>query len=416
MTRESSRLRVDQATTGRARRRVLVCTPFPPRLDARHGGKATAQLLLRLAERHDVALLYLRRPADDRVDPAIAARCEYVEDVAHAGGRVPRRLVWGFGVLRGLPPWATDCRSADYARRLERLLEEWRPEVVEIHLQVMAQYVGAAERRNLPRILVDYDPGSAWAHELLVRTKGPRRLLRHMEVAAWKRYEHATRPRFDAIVVFAERDVAAVQASAGGASVVRIAYAVDVPARPLNPAGSDPPTVLFVGGFAHHPNVDGALWLGRSIFPRVVERVPDARLQIVGHEPGPEIRALAGGAVSVHASVPDVTPYLDRAAVVVAPIRIGGSMRMKVVEALASGKALVATPRAAEGVEAIAGERFLLAANDDELVETISGLLLDRDRRRALGTSARAWAEANLGWDRGVEDVERLYDELVTAA
>jgi polysaccharide biosynthesis protein PslH len=172
---------------------------------------------------------------------------------------------------------------------------------------------------------------------------------------------------------------------------------------------------LFVGGFAHHPNIDAALWLARSIFPRILERVPGARLEIVGHEPGPEIRALAAGAVSVHASVPDVTPYLDRAAVVVAPIRIGGSMRMKVVEALALGKALVATPRAAEGVEAIPGEEFLLAADDDELVDAIAGLLLDRDRRRALGERARSWAETNLGWDRGVEDFERLYAELVDA-
>lgn len=417
MRSESQRVGpVEQRAADDARRRVLVCTPFPPRLDARHGGKATAQLLLRLAERHDIGLLCLRGAGDDPVDPAIADRCEYVEEVPHAAaGRVPRRLVWALGVLRGLPPWATDCRSADYAARLERVLGEWRPEIVEIHLQVMAQYVGAAERRNLPRILVEYDPGSAWAHELLTRTTGPRRLLRHVEVAAWRRYEQATRPRFDTIVVFAERDVAAVQPTAGGASILKIAYAVDVPSRPLDPEGSGPPTVLFVGGFAHHPNVDAALWLARSIFPRILERVPEARLEIVGHEPGPEIRELDGGAVSVHASVPDVTPYLDRAAVVVAPIRIGGSMRMKVVEALALGKALVATPRAAEGVEAIAGDKFLLAADDDELVDAIAGLLLDRDRRRALGERARSWAETNLGWDRGVEDFERLYDELVDA-
>ncbi len=416
MRSESSTGPLEQRAADNARRRVLVCTPFPPRLDARHGGKATAQLLLRLAERHDMALLCLRGAGDDPVDPAIADRCEYVEEVAHVvAGRVPRRLVWALGVLRGLPPWATDCRSADYSARLERLLGEWRPEIVEMHLQVMAQYVGAAERRNLPRILVEYDPGSAWAHELLTRTAGPRRLLRHVEVAAWRRYERATRPRFDTIVVFAERDVAAVQPTAGGASILKIAYAVDVPSRPLDPAGSGPPTVLFVGGFAHHPNIDGALWLAQSIFPRVLERVPEARLEIVGHEPGPEIRELAGGAVSVHASVPDVTPYLDRAAVVVATIRIGGSMRMKVVEALALGKALVATPRAAEGVDAIAGEKFLLAADDDELVDAIAGLLLDRDRRRALGERARSWAETNLGWDRGVEDFERLYDELVDA-
>jgi glycosyltransferase involved in cell wall biosynthesis len=110
-----------------------------------------------------------------------------------------------------------------------------------------------------------------------------------------------------------------------------------------------------------------------------------------------------------------VTPYIDRAAVVVAPIRIGGSMRMKVLEALAAGKALVATPRAAEGVEATPGEHYLLAEDEDELVDNLARLLLDPEVRRRLGEQARAWATENLGWDRGLAAFERLYDGVLRA-
>jgi polysaccharide biosynthesis protein PslH len=394
-------------------RRVLVCTPFTPRLDARHGGKATSQLLLHLAERNEIALLCLRAPDEDGVDPAIAERCAVVEEVpVRRSAIVPRRLVWGIGMLAGLPPWAADCRSHEYAAALERLLEDWRPQVVELHLQVMAQYVRRMGDRDVAKILVEYDPPSAWAEDMVRTTKGLTRLARRFEVTAWRRYERATRPRFDAIVVFAERDLADVRRSAGAASLLTIPLAVDVPTRPLNAEGTDPPTILFVGAFAHYPNVDSALWLGRRILPRVRERVPEARLELVGHQPGQEVRALAGGAISVPGSVPDVTAYLDRAAVVVAPIRLGGSMRMKVLEPLAAGKALVATPRAAAGVEAAAGEHYVLAADEDELVEALVGLLLDRDRRRALGASARRWSEENLGWAKGVAAFEGLYDAL----
>jgi len=399
-----------------ARRRVLVCAPFSPRLDARHGGRATSQLLLRLAERNEVALLCLRSLQEGPVDPEIASRCALVSEVPlDPKSPFARRLDWGRGLLVGLPPWATDCRSADYAVALERLLDDWRPDVVEIHLQAMAQYVDASARRAIPSILIDYDPGSAWADEVRSATSGPRSVVRRLEVAAWRRYERATRPRFDAIVVFAERDVAAVEPTAGSAWVTRIPLAVDVPARPLDPEGADPPTILFVGSFGHPPNVDGALWLAKTIFPRVAERVPSARLELVGHEPGDEVRALAGGAVSVHPSVPDVTPYVERAAVVVAPIRIGGSMRMKVLEALAAGKAVVATPRAAEGIDALAGEHLLIAADESELVEALAGLLLDRGSRRRLGESARRWAESSLGWDDGVAAFERVYDTVIDA-
>jgi glycosyltransferase involved in cell wall biosynthesis len=292
------------------------------------------------------------------------------------------------------------------------VLDEWSPDIVEIHLQAMAQYVTSAERRGIPRILVDYDPGSAWADELRRATGGARGFARRLEVAAWRRYERATRPRFQAIVVFAERDVAAVRPTAGNALVIRIPLTIEVPSRPLDPAGGDSRTLLFVGSFGHPPNVDAAVWLAKTIFPRVAARVPEARLELVGHEPGAEVRALAGGAVSVHASVPDVTPYLDRAAVVVTPIRIGGSMRGKVLEALAAGKALVATPRAAEGVEAVDGEHLVVADGEDELVEAVVGLLLDPARRRRLGEGARRWAESNLGWEDGVAAFEKLYDAV----
>jgi glycosyltransferase involved in cell wall biosynthesis len=414
-TSGGTRLSMTSASTGAPSRwrRVLVCTPFTPRLDARHGGKATAQLLLRLAERNKIALLALRTTPEDHVDRAIADRCDLVHEIPPArGSPLSRRLAWNVGLLRGLPPWATDCRSGDYAQALERLLDEWRPDLVEIHLQAMAQYVEAAVRRGLPRLLVDYDPASAWAEEVRGLTSGPRRLVRRLETAAWRRYERATRPRFDAIVVFAERDLEAVRPTAGGAILTRVPLAVDVPDQPLDPVGTEPPTIVFVGSFVHPPNVDAAVWLARTIFPRVAALVPEARLELVGHAPGDEVRALAGGAVTVHASVPDVTPYLDRAAVVVAPIRIGGSMRMKVLESLAAGKALVASPRAAEGVEELAGEQLIVAVDAEEMADALASLLLDPARRLRLAESARRWAESNLGWDRGVAAFEELYDTL----
>jgi glycosyltransferase involved in cell wall biosynthesis len=400
----------------RSGRRILVCTPFAPRLDARHGGRPTAQLLRRLAERNAVAVLALQLDRDDHVDPAIAERCDYVREIPPAE-RSPlrRRIDWTIGLARGRPPWAIDCRSREYAAALDRVLDEWRPDVVEVHLQAMAQYVDALAHRNLPRILVDYDPASAWADEVHAATVGPRRLVRRLEVAAWRRYERATRPRFDAIIVFAERDVAAVRSTAGAATVTRIPLTVDMPPDPLDPEGAGPPTVLFVGGFGHPPNVDGAVWLAETIFPKVVARVPEARLQLVGHAPGPEVLALAGGAVSVHGSVPDVTPYYDAAAVVVAPIRTGGSMRGKVLEALAGGKAVVATPRAAEGVVAADGAHLVVADGEDALAEALVALLLDLPRRRRLAENARRWAESNLGWSRGVAAFEEVYDSVASA-
>lgn len=351
------------------------------------------------------------------MDRAFVERCAYVEEVPlpdSASSRAPwsRRAHWTLGLLRGLPPWATDCRNPRYEKRLRAFAADWRPDLVEFHLQVMAQYASALEDCPARRILVDYDPPSAWAAELLREAAGVQRLTRRVELAAWRRYERATRKRFDTIVVFAERDVPAVSATVRDVPIVRIPLAFEVPEEPYDPLGHSPPVVLFVGGFGHPPNVDAARWLAESIFPRVVESVPDAHLELVGDRPGVEVRRLAGGAVTVHGSVPDVSPYLDRAAVVTAPLRLGGSMRGKVLEALGGGKALVATPLAAEGVEARPDEHFVLASTEDEFVDALTVLLSDADRRRQLAESARAWGVENLSVERSVRAFEQLYDLL----
>ena len=178
----------------------------------------------------------------------------------------------------------------------------------------------------------------------------------------------------------------------------------------MDPGGQG---VVFVGGFGHPPNVEAALRLGRAIFPAVRARVPDATLEIVGGDPPAELRALAGEGVTVTGPVPDTRPHLDRAAVVVAPLRLGGGMRVKVLEALATGKPLVATPRALAGIDLTPGDHALVGETDAELAEAIATLLADPERRRRLGEAAHDWAAEHLAWPGTLDEYDQLYASLV---
>jgi glycosyltransferase involved in cell wall biosynthesis len=120
--------------------------------------------------------------------------------------------------------------------------------------------------------------------------------------------------------------------------------------------------------------------------------------------------------VEITGEVPDVGPHLDRASVVVAPLRLGGGMRVKVAEALAAGKAVVATPLAAEGLGARDGDQLLLADDSDAIADVAAELLLDPARRAALATRARTWASEHLAWDAPAAAFERLYDSLLAPA
>ena len=170
-------------------------------------------------------------------------------------------------------------------------------------------------------------------------------------------------------------------------------FGLVLPAR-LDPAREVPGTILFVGAFHHPPNRDAAHWLAREILPAVLERAPGARLRIVGSGPPPEVLALAGPRVEVVADAPSVLPHTEAAAVVMAPVRTGGGMRMKVLQAMAAGKAVVTTPRGTEGYTGF-GEDPPLAVGEsgEEIAAATAALLEDDAARRRLGERARGFAE-----------------------
>lgn len=393
--------------------RLLFLLPFAPRLEGRHGGaRVTGQLIERLADRHEVAVLHLADPDDAPVDEELVARCALVEAVARAPGRpgLGARVRVKLGLLRGVPTWASELASAAFARRAAELMADWRPDVVQLEFPVMGQYLPALAGSGAPRVLVDHDASL----QDLRSWRGPfGGLVARLDERAWRRFERGIMEQVQAVVVFTERDRRALERLGAGTRVVRIPFGVPLPDAPLDPVGSPPPAVVFVGNFRHAANVDAAGWLAQELFPRVRAAAPDAQLTIVGAAPTEEVAALAGDGVSVTGKVPDVAPYLDRAAVVAAPIRIGGGMRVKVLEALAAGKAVVATPLAAEGLDVVSGEQLEIAASDEEFASALARLVADESRRRELAERARAWAGERLGWDNAVAGYEQLYRELL---
>jgi glycosyltransferase involved in cell wall biosynthesis len=262
-------------------------------------------------------------------------------------------------------------------------------------------------------VLVEHDPGAAAATDLAAWERGLRRAGRRADAAAWRRYERRVLSAADAVVAFTEEDRAALSGLAPDVRVERIAPGIRLPPRPSDPVGTPPPRVLFLGSFIHPPNVDAAIRLARDIMPSVRAQVPEAKLEIVGDAPPAEVRALAGDGVLVTGHVADVRPHVDGAAVVAAPLRLGGGMRVKVLEALAAGKAIVATPRALAGLKLVPGTHALVADTDTDLSTALAELLEDPERRRRVGSAAREWAEAHLGWEHATAAYTALYERLL---
>jgi glycosyltransferase involved in cell wall biosynthesis len=352
------------------------------------------------------------------VDDWLRERCDLVEAITVSDPAGSRRWRRGAKVARGLiegkPIQVIDFSSGECAARLKEVALRWRPDVIHVELEAMGQYLPVLVGLPGRRLLVLVEPAGRTAEEIWQTSKGLNRILRFLDRRAWRMFERTIAGKADAVVVLTEGDREAASVVAGGAPVQTIPLGAELPSQPLDPVGGPPPTVLFVGGFGHQPNVEAALTLATRIFPDVLARRPESRLYLVGDKPPAEIRALADGSVVVTGGVPDVLPYLMQAAVVVAPVGVGGGMRLKVLEALAAGKALVATPLAVEGLAIRDGEHALVVDSEAAFAEALLRLLDDPGERRRLGTGARKWAEQHLDLSVSTTAYERLYDELLS--
>lgn len=394
--------------------RLLVLAPFAPRTDGRHGGaRALAAAVLALATRHDVGLVHLSD--GDAVDEQVAAATSFVETLPVPAVDGPWRFAHRLGVytalVRGTPVAVAERVASDALHRLRAVAERWRPELVQTEFLLTAALLPALDALDVPRILVDHDatlrPVEGFEH-----LPGVARRLRRLDERAWRTFARRVAARVDTTLTFTERDREACE-SAGFADVRVVPLVVPWRGRQLDPVGSPPPTVLFTGYYRHPPNADAARWLAEDIFPRVRAACPTARLALVGGGPPADVADRSGDGIDIVGAVEDVEPHLDRAAVVVAPLRLGGGTRVKVLEALGAGKAVVATPLALEGLDAPHGEAVLVAESADELAAHITALLQDDERRRSLGLAAHRWAAGALDATRTADRLDAIYADLL---
>ena len=394
--------------------RLLFVTPVAPDADATDGGsRVMAELIAMLAQSHATALAYFRGEGDPTLG-TLRNICDVAVELPRSGPWM-RKLQAAGGLMMQRPFWASRWWSPRNAERLRAMVELWRPDVVQFEYHVTGQY--ARSLRDLPpaRVLVDHEPG-------VVASRGEpgggplRRLRMALESSAWAAYSRRIYADVHRIVVFTDADREAIRRLAGETTITRIPFATRVPEVPLSAAGTDPGRILFVGNFRHHPNVDAALRLARDIFPLVRAGVPRATLTIVGPDPPEGLRALAGESIEVTGGVPDVAPYLERAAVVAAPIRLGGGMRVKVLDALAAGKAVACTARAMKGFDLRDREHVRVGESDADFARAVVDLLSDPAERVAMAGRAHAWARLNVAGTATAAQYEALYDRITPFA
>jgi sugar transferase (PEP-CTERM/EpsH1 system associated) len=375
--------------------RILVLTsavPYPP-----HGGGHARmyQILRYLAREHTVDLLSLATPRDAPARAPLGELCREVVFVPAPPRRVGLRRVTGaVRNLALLRAYEADPRVA----RAVRAQVATGYDLVQVENGHMIPYVATVP--GTPRTLDIFGLGTegVW-RDLAVETELVDRLRAVVARLKARRIERRLSHLFEAAYVVSEKDRAYLQATDPALRTYVVANGVD--ADYFRPAPEPPPApveLVFTGAMDYTANEDAALFFHREIYPRVRAQHPDARLSVVGRDPSPRIRALADARVTVTGVVEDTRPYLARATVVLAPIRLGAGTRLKVLEALAMARPVVATRIGAEGLRLTPGQHLEIADDPPAFAAAILRLLGDPDARRRLGREGRLRVEAEYDW------------------
>ena len=366
--------------------RVLVATKFLP-LPADNGGKLRAWATLRrLAARASVTL---------------AAFDDGTADVAALEGLGVRVLGAPWPPGRGaLPEGMLRSGSATTARfwhprlagRIREAAADEPPDVVVVEY---AQLLPWVRRIRAPRLVhASHNVESALLASMAATRSAPGRIGLTAEAGAVRRLERWLARHADTVSVVSARDEARLPPTS--ARVVVCPNGVD-PGEAL--PRSEEPLAVFVAQLAWTPNVDAATWLASEVWPLVRRRRPDARLALVGRDPAPAVRALAGEGVEVTGGVPSVRPWLARSAVGLAPLRAAGGSRLKILESLDAGRPVVATRLGAEGLEDLIGRGVIVADDPAGLADAIVDLFDDPERAARLGREGHDVVAARYGWD-----------------
>jgi glycosyltransferase involved in cell wall biosynthesis len=269
--------------------------------------------------------------------------------------------------------------------------------VMRLHLAPFAApWLEAPNRSRRPRCVIDVDDDEVRTHQSLAALHEARgdataasRATR--EAQRYARFEQEYLPRFDRVLMGTPADQAAIQARLALETVRAVPNAVRLPMAALGPRPAAW-QLLFVGSLGYAPNADAVDVLCHQVLPRLraaAQHAVEVEVEIVGTRPGPDVARLAGlPGVRVAADVPSVAPHYARCRLAVAPIRAGGSTRIKILEAFAHRRPVVSTRLGAEGLDALDGVHLLLADEPADFAESCLRLLRDDELAERLVASS----------------------------
>lgn len=397
--------------------RILWTLPYLP-WPITSGGKARQyHLIRRMAERgHAITLLVQSKtPLDDGAHQALSPWVEQLIVLPRRPLKHPITL-WRAATSR-LPLLASvNGHAPALSRRFDALLDEHAWDVIQIeHSYGFQPFADSLARRGRPFVLTEHNVESTLGAATYGKWPGWARPLARYDQWRAERWEREVLSKAQAIVAVTDADARALSAIGGRPAHV-VANGVDTHAFAQVQADATARAVLFVGNYEYAPNVDAVEWAVTEIFPRLWQRVPTARFLVCGHAlPASWPSRFNDPRIEWRGYVDDLAAVQSQSSVFIAPLRFGGGSKLKVLEALAAGLALVSTREGLSGLGAQPGVHARVADTAQAQADELADLLMHPEQASALGDAARRFVGERFDWSASALQLEAVYAQLPRA-
>jgi sugar transferase (PEP-CTERM/EpsH1 system associated) len=385
--------------------------PYPPN----RGDKITTyHEILHLAGKHAVSVACLAEDRDDLDNVKdLAQIAASVDAVPLSRQRARGRALCALPSGKSLT--VAYFGEPELHRRVADVMSERRIDAIIVYSSGVAQFV---ERyADVPRIMQFADLDSLKWEQYARMSSPPMRWVYQSEYRRLLRYESRLASTFNHSLVSTKRELEDFRRLIPGTSVSCVTNGVDLEYFRPTDTPAIPDSLIFMGVMDYFPNVEAVTWFSKEVLPLVRREIPAATFTICGARPTADVLRLAREpGVIVTGRVPDVRPYLARAAVGVVPLRIARGIQNKLLEAMAMGLPAVSTTAAYLGIEAVPGKDLLVADGEIPFADAVVRLLKDERLRREMGLSARNLVAREYTWETQMARLDLVLERVCSGA
>ncbi|MEZ4298587.1 MAG: glycosyltransferase [Polyangiaceae bacterium] len=393
------------------------------------GGKIrTLEMLRQLKKNHEVTYVCLASPSDTQ--EAFERATEYCHHLKTVPWSEPPRFSRGFykdlakNLLSPLPYVIEKYRQPDMKRWIAR--EDARGSFDVIVCDFLTPSGNVPERLSAATVLFEHNVETILWERTYKNEKNPvKRAYFYAQYLKMRAYEDKLCHRYQTVASVSTNDAEAIRDMFGITDSYPVPTGVDfdffaplveggTDGRPAKPA-RERFDLVFTGSMDWMPNEDAILWFADAILPRIAASLPGVHVTVVGRNPTPKLQELAAREprIELTGRVEDVRPYIERSAVYIVPIRVGGGTRIKIYEAMGMARAVVSTSIGAEGLPLKDGEEVILADEPDRFADEVIRLVNDDAAREKIEQASRKAVVERFGWDRATDALVKIMERAL---